>query len=340
MIDTRPLAALLATYPKVALGFLPTPAHPLSRLSAKLAAETGRAVDLWIKRDDVTGLASGGNKTRKLEYAIADAIAKGHDTIVSGGGFQSNSARQCAAAAAKYGLKCVLGLHDGYLKNEEYIRGGNVFLEELLGAEVRIYHGCSSADSIRFATEELIAEGRNPYVIPVGASNSLGSLGYAQAALELIETLPASDLPTSVVVAVGSNGTVAGLAAGFAAVGSDIEVVGMSVDESAEATEAGVRALIDDIWALDVPQGTLNLRIADLALGDGYGIPTDGMREALRLLARTEGILLDPVYTGKAFAGLLAELRLGLGLAQSNRILFWHTGGLPGIFPYRAELAL
>ncbi|MDR0847533.1 MAG: D-cysteine desulfhydrase family protein [Propionibacteriaceae bacterium] len=340
MTLTEPLSTFLAAFPRVELGFLPTPVHSLPRLSTQLSVATGRPVDIWIKRDDVTGLASGGNKARKLEYLIADAIALGRDTIVTGGGLQSNFARQTAAAAAKYGLTCVLGLHEGYLKTEEYARSGNVLLDELLGAEIRIYPTPSSADSVRLAAEELIAEGRNPYVIPVGGSNALGSLGYVQAALELVETVSGDQLPTSIVVPVGSNGTVAGLAAGLAAIGSRIEVVGMCVDDVASITQPGVLALIEDIVGLGLPRGSVNLRISDVALGEGYGVPTDGMREALTLAARSEGILLDPVYSGKAFAGMLAEIRQGLGLAHSRRILFWHTGGLPGIFPYRSELSV
>lgn len=340
MTATEALASFLASQPRVDLGFFPTPFHPLSRLSAQLSEETGRPVDMWIKRDDLSGLAAGGNKVRKLEYVIADAIAQGHDTIVTGGGLQSNFARQSAAAAAKYGLTCVLGLHAGYLNTEEFAKGGNVILDELLGAEIRLYPTPSSAESIRLAAEELTAEGRNPYVIPVGGSNALGCLGYVQAALELIKTIPTKQLPNAIVVPIGSNGTVAGLAAGLAAIHADIEVVGMCVDDVASVTESGVLALVEDIAGLGVPRGEVNVRVSDIALGDGYGIPTHGMREALKLAARTEGILLDPVYSGKAFAGMLTEIRQGLGLAQAERILFWHTGGLPGIFPYRTELAL
>ncbi|MDR1712431.1 MAG: pyridoxal-phosphate dependent enzyme [Propionibacteriaceae bacterium] len=293
--------------------------------------------DLWIKRDDQSGLASGGNKVRKLEYLLADALAKGHDTIVTGGGFQSNFARQAAAACARLGLRCVLGLHEGHLPTDEYRNGGNVWLDELLGADVRVYPG-NTVESIQAAADELAAAGRDAYVIEMGGSNALGSLGYARAALELHETLLPDDLPQAIVVANGSNGTAAGLAAGLAALGSPIELVAMCVDEPAPGAEAGIRQIIADMWALGLPQGEVHLRVADHALGAGYGVPTDGMREAVRLLASREGILLDPVYSGKAFAGLLSELRSGTGVAAYERVLFWHTGGLPSVFPYRAEL--
>ncbi|MDR1432339.1 MAG: pyridoxal-phosphate dependent enzyme, partial [Propionibacteriaceae bacterium] len=155
MADLKPLSAFLETLPRVQLGFFPTPAHQMPRLGGQLAAETGRDVELWIKRDDQSGLAAGGNKVRKLEFLLADAIAKGHRCVVTGGGFQSNSVRQSAAAAAKLGLECVLGLHEGYLRTEEFSSGGNVVLDELLGAEIRVYPGRSSVECIAIAAAEL-----------------------------------------------------------------------------------------------------------------------------------------------------------------------------------------
>ncbi|MDR1238143.1 MAG: D-cysteine desulfhydrase family protein [Propionibacteriaceae bacterium] len=338
MPELERLGAFLETLPRTPLGFFPTPAHRMPRLASRLNAEDGCAVDLWIKRDDQSGLAVGGNKVRKLEYLMADAISKGHQTVVTGGGFQSNSVRQSAAAAAKLGLKCVLGLHEGYLRTEEFSSSGNVILDELLGAEIRVYPGLSSVECIELAAAELTNEGRDPYVIPMGGSNALGSMGYALAALEIGQTLSEDELPQAIVVPAGSNGTAAGLAAGLAAIGSPIQVVAMCVDDMAAVTEAGIRRLISEQWELGLPRGELRLRVADHALGQGYGIPTDDMRAALRLAARTEGILLDPVYSGKAFAGMLTELRSAEGLGTLQRVLFWHTGGIPGIFPYRNEL--
>ena len=316
-------------HPRVDLGFFPTPVHRLTRL--------GLDADVWIKRDDQTGLATGGNKVRKLEYLLADALARKATTVVTGGGLQSNFARQTAAACALLGLSCVLGVRPGYLDTPDFTDGGNVLLDRLLGADVRVYPVPTTPAAIDAAAAELAAQGRAAYPIPMGGSNALGSLGYVRAVDELAAQWK-GEPPDAIVVPASSCGTAAGLIAGVAAHGWPTRVWGVCVDEPAAATRRTIDALLDGLRGLGVDVG------ADVAyetpegyLGDGYGVPTDGMREAVSLLARTQGILLDPVYSGKAFAGLLGEARHG-GLRDARRILFWHTGGTPALFAYRGEL--
>ena len=312
--------------PRVDLGFFPTPVHRLERLSEQFPG-----VELWMKRDDQTGLATGGNKVRKLEYLLADALAQGATTVVTGGGIQSNFARQAAAGCAQLGLHCVLALGGGYASTDDYTLGGNVLLDKLLGAEVRVYPGLSTPAAISRATAELVAESRPAYVIPMGGSNALGSLGYVRAMEELADQWT-GEPPESMVVAAGSCGTIAGILAGLSEVGWPTRVVGMCVDEPVSPTRATLDALLDEVLALTGISGHPAYDLNDDTRGKGYGIPSDEMRDAVSLLARTEGILLDPVYTGKTFAGLLSMVRQG---TLSGRIVFWHTGGTPALFAYR-----
>ena len=316
-------------HPRVELGFFPTPVQRLTRL--------GLDADVWIKRDDQTGLATGGNKVRKLEYLLADALARGAKTVVTGGGMQSNHARQTAAACAALGLDCVLGVHPGYLASPDFTDGGNVLLDRLLGADVRVYPGLESPEAIDAAAAELAAAGRESYVVPMGGSNALGSLGYVRAVDELVAQWE-GEPPDAIVVPAGSCGTAAGIIAGVAAHDWPTRVWGVCVVDKAGPTRQVTDALVEGLRGLGVavPAGVA-YEAPDAYLGDGYGVPTDAMREAVTLLARTQGILLDPVYTGKAFAGLLGEARHG-GLRDARRILFWHTGGTPALFAYRAEL--
>jgi len=326
----------MAPPPKIDLGFFPTPFHPLSRLSGLLGDETGQAVDWWVKRDDQTGLATGGNKVRKLEYLLADALAQGADTVVAGGGLQSNFARLAAAACTRLGLRCVLALHPGFLDHADYTQGGNVLLDELLGAEVRVYPGLDSDGAIQAAAAELRAEGCDPYVIPLGGSTPLGSLGYVDAVAELRGQLDGPP-PDLIAVAAGSYGTIAGIIAGVAAQRWPTRVVGMCVCDPAEVARAQIQGLLTGLAGLGHGSDGVTWHVVDHCFGDGYGVPTDGMLAAVRLLARTEGILLDPVYTGKTMAGLLTELRAGQ-LTDTPRVVFWHTGGTPGLFAYRQVL--
>jgi len=323
------------TVPKLELGFFPTPVHRLSRLSETLRAETGQPVDWWIKRDDQTGLATGGNKVRKLEYLLADALAKGCTTVVAGGGMQSNFARLTAATCTRLGLRCVLALHPGHLDNDDYNLGGNVLLDELLGAEIRVYPVTDSDAAIAMAAAEVRAEGSDPYVIPVGGSTPLGSLGYVDAVAELRDQTDGP--PDLIAVAAGSYGTIAGIIAGVASVGWPTRVLGMCVCDPADTARAAIGGLLDGLAEQGRPSDGVAWDVVDHCFGPGYGVPTDGMLAALRLLARTEAILLDPVYTGKTMDGLLTELRAGR-LEESPRVVFWHTGGVPGLFAYRTVL--
>ena len=306
------------------LAHLPTPLERADRLADALGIEPGR---LWVKRDDCTGLAAGGNKARKLEYLCADALATGCDTLVTGGGRQSNHVRMTAAAANRLGLGCTLVLGSGPPK----VPTGNVVLDHVLDPDIvwagdLDYYGVEAA--IVAEAERLRDTGRTPYVVPIGGASTLGALGYVLAADELREQV---DDIALVVVADGSGGTHAGLAAGL---GSHDQVLGVDVgtrpdlDEVVPAKAAEVAALA----GRPAPSGTC--AIDHDSYGEDYGDPTSECREALRLAARTEGLLLDPVYSGKAMVGLMAASRAGR-LPDAGAIVFLHTGGLPAIFAAR-----
>lgn len=321
----------------IRLAMLPTPFEPLPRLAAALGG-TGRSPAIWIKRDDCTGFAGGGNKARKLEYLVADALKQGADTLVTLGAIQSNHARQTAAAAARHGLRCLLLLTDSVAqRSEAYRTNGNWLLDRVFGAEIRLL--TANDDSAAIATETvaaLTAQGRKPYLIPVGGSNALGSRAYRDALLELASQAQAESCRIDrIVLPTGSGGTHAGILVGVAEAGVPWRVHGVSVSRSSAQAGAIVSGLVQDIAALEGhPRGeTAGLDIDDSQVGPGYGQPTPAMIEAVELLARTEGILLDPVYTGKAMAGLLALIRSG-AIAPDETVVFWHTGGAPGLFAY------
>jgi L-cysteate sulfo-lyase len=316
----------------------PTPIQHLPRLSSHLGG-----VNIYVKRDDLNGLGGGGNKLRKLEFLIGEALAAGADTIITVGARQSNHARLTAAAAARVGLKCELVLtrvvprFDG-----DYIGNGNILLDALFGAHVHDLPG--SANSLQFAEErasELRAQGRNVYVCPLGGSSPIGCLGYADCAAEIVGQSRAEGLSFDrIVVPNGSGGMHAGLVAGLVALGLNPSLVaGFAVYGNAEQTHA---------ITLDKANQTVRLIDANLRVdhdaisidegqrGSGYGIPTDSMRAAVRLMASTEGLLLDPVYGGKAFAGLVESVTSAKYRAGQN-VLFVMSGGLPGLFAYRSE---
>jgi D-cysteine desulfhydrase family pyridoxal phosphate-dependent enzyme len=305
------------------LAHLPTPVESADRLGAALGLEPGR---LWVKRDDCTGLAGGGNKARKLEHLCADALAQGCDTLVTGGGRQSNHARTTAAAANKVDLACTIVL----TSDEPEVPTGNVVLDHVLGADIvwageRDYYGTEAA--IVAEANRLRDDGRKPYVIPVGGANLVGAMGYVVAARELVSQL---DDVALVVVADGSGGTHAGLVAGL---GSFDRVLGVDVGTRPDLDEA-VPAMACDIAAaagLARPGG--ECVVAHEHFGDDYGDPTAECRAALDLAARTEGLLLDPVYSGKAMVGLIAAARAGE--LPDGRVVFLHTGGLPALFSSR-----
>jgi D-cysteine desulfhydrase/L-cysteate sulfo-lyase len=318
---------------RVEMAHLPTPVEPMPRLSQAL----GGRVQLSIKRDDCTGLGGGGNKTRKLEYLLADARQQGADTLVTIGGIQSNHARQTAAAAAKQGLACELVLEDvSGTPKTDYYNNGNLLLDKLFGARL---HYCDEGEDCNERAERLAAElrtqGRNPYLIPVGGSNETGSLGYVRCANEILaQTGGEID---RIVLASGSAGTQAGLLAGLMLAGSTIPVLGICVSRSTEDQQALVTELLRHTldrlgYTGEIEPGRVQ---ADGGYyGEGYGIATDGMLEAVRLTAQSEGVLLDPVYTGKGMAGLIDLVRQGW-IAEGERVLFLHTGGSPGLFAYR-----
>ncbi|KPF80954.1 cytochrome C biogenesis protein CcmE [Brevundimonas sp. AAP58] len=326
----------LARFPRVRLAHLPTPLEPLPRLSEALG------VDLWIKRDDCTGLAGGGNKTRKLEFLLGEAFEQDADTLVTQGAVQSNHVRQTAAAAAAHGLKCEVILEERTgSKALDYTRNGNVLLDLLFGAGVRSVPGGSDMPAeLEKTAAEVRARGGRPYVIPGGGSNPVGALGYVDCAREIV--VQADDLDLSIdriVTATGSAGTHAGLVAGLAVMGADIPVLGIGVRAPKEKQEANVLKLAEETAALLGRPGcvTPDMVVADCDyVGAGYGLIDQGVADALMLAARTDGMVLDPVYSAKAMKGLIALAKAGR--FKGERVVFLHTGGAQGIFGYQGEL--
>ncbi len=318
----------LHTIPRVQLAFTPTPLQDVPRLAKTLGLRR-----LLIKRDDQTGLALGGNKARKLEFLLADAIAQGADTVVTMGGPQSNHCRMTAAAARVCGLRAQLVFNTYDLRPVDDVQG-NMILDRLLGASWRFTKpGQTRNDCVQEVAAELTAQGRRPYIIPAGGSNGLGVLGYVRAALELSEQC--RDLgvtPDYIVCAGGSYGTQAGLELGVRLAGLPSRVVGVGVSGLVPEIHARIASLVEaaaGFLETSVP-GADPLVWEDYA-GDGYGVPTEASRQALELVASTEGILLDPVYTAKAFSGLMGERRRGR-ITPDDVVVFVHTGGAPALF--------
>ena len=306
------------------LAHLPTRLERADRLGAALGLPSNR---LWVKRDDCTGLATGGNKARKLELLVADALAHGCDILVTAGGLQSNHARLTAAAAARSGLGCVLAFNSDPPPGAE----SNQLLEALLGADRRFVGPCAMEDldaAVERVAGELRSDGRRPYVIPIGGSSPLGASAYATAADEILADLGHDDV--LVITATGTGGTQAGLAARL----GHERVLGVDVGALADPTTA-VRRLTIEVAALrDLPAPVGEPRIARDQIGSGYGATTDACLSAIRLAARTEGLLLDPVYSGKAMAGLMAVPRSELRAAA---VVFLATGGVPALFASRFQ---
>ncbi len=324
---------------RYSLGFLPTPLHPLNRISAELDSP-----QLWIKRDDQTGLSGGGNKTRKLEFLVGDALAQGCDTLLTTGAVQSNHCRQTAAAAAQAGMACHL-----VLGGEPPAQAtGNLLLDRLLGAELHWTTRENRLNRLRELEAELRAAGRHPYFITYGGSDPVGAAGYVLALEEVRDQCRALKLtPDAIVVASSSGGTQAGLVAGAWALGWEASILGISIDEPQAALQAHVAALASHTAAgLGRPHtfAADDILVNADYLGGGYGILGDLEREAITRMARAEGILLDPVYTGRAFGGLMDLLRHRpdrLPKATSGKlqnILFWHTGGQPALYAYAPGL--
>ena len=334
--STAHLAAALERAPRFSCAHLPTPLEPLKRLSAHLGGPS-----LWIKRDDCTGLATGGNKARKLEYLIGDAIAKGADTVITHGALQSNHIRQTAAAAALANLRCeVLYEHRVDNPDADYCQSGNVLLTRLLGATRSEYPKDTDMDAALETRAYALKEaGRRPCIIPGGGSNPVGAMGYANCALELARQADGLGLPIAQVVhATGSTGTQAGLVAGCHGMDWPFPVLGIGVRLPRAQQEQKVfelaRATLEHLGIeRELPRQSICANCD--YVGAGYGLPTAGMLEAVALLARLEGILLDPVYSGKGMAGLIDLVRRGVFAATDN-IVFVHTGGAAALFAYRS----
>jgi D-cysteine desulfhydrase family pyridoxal phosphate-dependent enzyme len=327
----------LESIPRIALSAYPTPLEPLVRLSAEL----GRPV--FIKRDDSLGPAMGGNKTRKLEYLLADAQRRVQRKIVTFGGLQSNHARLTAAAANSLGMEA----HLLYFENRPTRLIGNLLINQMLGAKMHFIPfggggGMTLEASIRLARlVGLVLVGRH-YFIPVGGHNWLGCLGYVRAALELDQQVRALGLEKPhLVLAAGSGGTLAGLLAGLSLCRSEIQPLGIDVGKLWKAFPESIAALATQICVrLGEPQKITPRQvplIEEIYVGGKYGVPSADGQSALKRLARTEGILLDPVYTAKAFAGMLGEIKQG-HLGQKDPVIFLHTGGLPALFAFPGEM--
>ena len=318
-----------------------TPLEPMPRFSAALAATCpgGRGPEVWVKRDDLLGLFPGGNKTRKLEFLVADALAQGADTLVTCGAPQSNHCRITLAAAVKEGLKCRFVIEERVAGSYDAKGGGNHFMFRLLGVEAItvVPAGSDMGRAMRKIADEVAAAGRKAYVIPGGGSNALGGLGYVACAQELQQQCFERGLSFDrVVVGSGSSGTHGGLLAGFIGGNVATPIVGIGVSRDPADQEPLVyreaQAVLDLLGVrLTVPRESV------VTVGGWwqpkYSVPNAPMVEAVQLLARSEGLLLDPVYTGKAMAGLIGLARAG-SLRADEKVLFLHTGGLPSLFVY------
>lgn len=324
----------ISRFPRTPLAHLPTPLEPMTGLSKWLGGPK-----IYIKRDDCTGLATGGNKTRKLEFLMAHALDRGADTIITQGAVQSNHVRQTVAAAARLNLECTVLLETRVIgASATYNTSGNLLLDGLFGADIRFRDGGTDMDSaMQEVAESVTAAGGTPYVIPGGGSNRVGALGYVECARELTGQISGLGLSFNKIVhATGSAGTQAGLAAGLAAMNSNIDLIGISVSDDEKTQVAKVHALASETARFigvehGVPES--KIRVNDQYIGDGYGIPTEGMLEAVKNCAQFEGILLDPVYTGKAMAGLIGMIRCG-ELSTDDTVVFIHTGGAVALFAY------
>ena len=318
------------------LGSWSFPCAPLSSFDATPVEELNRLRDalgggprLLVKRDDAIPFAFGGNKARKMRFVAGDALQRGADTLITSGGVQSNHARVTAAAAAKLGMRCILVVN-GVAQQKPT---ANALLDRLLGAEVRyVAERGERAPAMEAIAEDLRRTGYRPYVIPIGASTPLGAAAFVHAIAELRSQI---DPPDIIIHSTSSGGTQAGLVAGCALDRLNTRVIGVSADESADTLEGEIRGIIDRMPdLLDQPLDPLRevrVEVDDRFVGGGYGIPTAESQEAIELCARTEALFLDPTYTAKAMAGLIARVRSG-ELSDKETVLFWHTGGQVGLF--------
>ena len=325
-MTTAELRAALARFPSVPILTSPTPVERLTRLSSRL----GGGPRLFIKRDDAIPFGFGGNKVRKLALVAAQARAENADTLITAGGVQSNHARATAAAAAWLGMRAVLVANG----TPPARKTANALLDDLLGAEV-VYVGSREErmPKIQELAASLRAEGRHPFAIPIGASTPLGALAFALAVAELVDQMPAPDV---IVHSTSSGGTQAGLVAGCRLLGLPTRVIGVSADDASSSLEAQVNAIVMGVGnllqlePLALAAGTA-IEVDDRFVGGGYGVPSDQSREAIELMARSEAIFLDPTYTSKAMAALIAYVRQRQ-LEEGQTVVFWHTGGQVGLF--------
>lgn len=330
--------------PRINLAQLPTPLRPLDRVSESLGGPR-----IWLKCDDLTGSVLSGNKIRKLEFVTAEAIGNGADTLITCGGLQSNHCRATALVGAQLGLKVHL-----ILRGNPAVRDwdGNLLLDRLAGAEVSIYtpkeYSSRLPDLFGYWENYYRVQGRRPHLIPTGASDATGLWGYINASYEMAENFKLQNInPEWVVCATGSGGTQAGLSLGFAMQGSAARVLGMAVCDSEKYFWEKAQKDIADwekrysIRASDLPAFRENVAINtnDCYIGPGYAQGYPEVYKTIKWLAETEGVVLDPVYTAKAFHGLISEIQLG-NFSQTKDIVFVHTGGVYGLFPYRRDFNL
>ncbi|UQD71228.1 D-cysteine desulfhydrase family protein [Bradyrhizobium japonicum] len=338
-IDRKLLIDRLAAFPRLGLADLPTPLEPMKRLTAHLGGPR-----LWIKRDDATGLGFGGNKLRKLDYVLHDAISKGADTIVSGGVVQSNSQRQVAAVAAKLGLACHLAVYHGRLAppTPEYETSGNAFLNRLFGAHLHDVPWTGDRNAaIRKLGDDLQASGRKPYFVPYGVSNPLGAVAYATTIAEIEQQAALAGFkPAAIVHCTGSAGTQAGLVVGATIAMPGTKIVGIDIDAEPVRVRADVVALARqaaDLLGADFDEAMVEV-VAGHA-GPAYGVPHQATIEAIKLAGRSEALVLDPVYSGKGLAGLITMIRQGRWRNDED-VIFLHTGGAPALFAYQSALGI
>jgi L-cysteate sulfo-lyase len=324
------LAARLSPFRRLGLAHLPTPLEPMKRLTAHLGGPR-----LWVKREDCTGLGMGGNKLRKLDYVLREAIAAGADTLVSGGVVQSNSQRQVAAAAAKLGLDCHLAVYHGRLAppSAEYGRTGNALLNRLFGATLHdVPWNGDRNGAIGALSDRLRAEGHKPYLVPYGVSNAMGAVAYASTIVEIAHQC---ESPAAAIVhCSGSAGTQAGLVVGARVALPTTRIVGIDIDAEPERVRADVLKYGRDAAALlDLSFDDADVEVVAGHAGPAYGVPHAATIEAIKLGAALEGLVLDPVYSAKGLAGLIALIRGGRWTRDQD-IVFIHTGGAPALFAY------
>lgn len=326
----------LGRLPRLKLAALPTPLEEAPSLSAYLGGPR-----IMFKRDDITGLAFGGNKVRKIEYLMGEAVDRGCDVVLTVGAVQSNHARVTAAAARRLGLDAIVVLHG----EEPAQRQGNLLLDAIFGADIRLVN--TDDDYVLMGVVEDIArdlrrQGRTPYIIPRGGATGLGAAAFVNAGLELLDQLNNRGIRADAVVhASTSGGTQAGLYTAMKVTQSGISVMGVSAGPSRDVVTSRVKGLIQELislMGLDWRPHPDDIVVTDEYVGERYGVPTPACLDAIRLAARTEGILLDPVYTGKAMAGLIDMVRRGQ-FAPDQTVIFWHTGGQPALFAYAGWLA-